>query len=476
MAPRQLFAKYDIYNVIEGLKKSLKDEYQTLPDDVALDEAAGQRLKEKHSLHIPTLKTEAMEYEDNDTKVDARNLPGRLVAGNQAAWVNAKEYIVHIPFEGNPGVFDIAPSAFNGTIAMGEIVGQELLVRVVNAQANFDVQAQVNRELAQINWRLENLRGSLAHMNTQLEHQLHVSMAARKKSIEAREGMSAVQLNIPRRTPSPAAAPPAVAVSREPKSPSTARSGMPSTARSGVKEKCDVFISHASEDKAYIRPLAQALRDAGISVWYDEMSLEWGDDIRTKIDDGLATCRFGIVVLSKAFLAKKQWTDHELSGLFALEEPGKKVILPIWHEIEKADLLKYSPSLALRLAMLSSRDSHADIVDRLLSMLGRSRAPMPTPAVPCQSAAIIAEVKKSSSIADAFYETTGPGAERVQMYVRRSPSHQDLYMFENSLGEELFGTREEIALKFVTTNKLLEMRGFKRMNYGNRCGDRAFDL
>jgi hypothetical protein len=469
MAPRQLFAKYDIYNVIEGLKKSLKDEYETLPDEVALDEAAGQRLKEKHSLHIPSLKTEQMEYEDNETKVDARNLPGRLIAGNRAVWVDAKEYVIHIPFEGDPGVFDIAPSAFNGTVAMGDVVGQELLVRVMNAQPNFDVQAQVNRELSQINWRLENLRGSLAHMNTQLEHQLRVSMAARKRSIEARQGMSAIELNIRRRAPSPAAPqPPAVAVSREPKTPSTTRSGM--------KAKCDVFISHASEDKAYVRPLAQALRDAGISVWYDEMSLEWGDNIRTKIDEGLATCRFGIVVLSKAFLTKKQWTDHELSGLFALEEPGKKVILPIWHEIEKADLLKYSPSLALRLALLSSRDSHADIVDRLLSMLGRSRAPMPTPAGPRPSAAIIAEMKKSGSIADAFYETTGPGAERVQMCVRRSPSNQDLYMFENSVGEELIGTREEIALKFVTTNKLLEMRGFKRMNYGNRCGDRAFDL
>lgn len=92
------------------------------------------------------------------------------------------------------------------------------------------------------------------------------------------------------------------------------------------------------------------------------------------------------------------------------------------------------------------------------------------------SAESIAEMKKSGSLADAFYETTGPGAKRVQVWVRRSPSINELYMLEDSLGELHFGTREEIALKFVTANKLLEMRGFKRMNYGNRCGDRAFDL
>ena len=92
------------------------------------------------------------------------------------------------------------------------------------------------------------------------------------------------------------------------------------------------------------------------------------------------------------------------------------------------------------------------------------------------SAETIAEMKKSGSIADAMYETAGPAAERVQMWVLHSPSLKELYMLENSLGEQHFGSREEIALKFVTANKLLEMRGFKRMNYGNRSSDRAFDL
>ena len=36
----------------------------------------------------------------------------------------------------------------------------------------------------------------------------------------------------------------------------------------------DVFISHASEDKdSVVRPLAHALSDAGLSVWYDEFEL-----------------------------------------------------------------------------------------------------------------------------------------------------------------------------------------------------------
>ena len=41
------------------------------------------------------------------------------------------------------------------------------------------------------------------------------------------------------------------------------------------------FISHASEDKkAIARPLADALRDRRVDVWYDEYSLKLGDSLR----------------------------------------------------------------------------------------------------------------------------------------------------------------------------------------------------
>jgi hypothetical protein len=135
----------------------------------------------------------------------------------------------------------------------------------------------------------------------------------------------------------------------------------------------DVFICHASEDKPYVDPLVQALLAAGITVWFDKTRLEWGDDLRSSIDLGVSTCRYGIVVFSKAFLNKKKWTEHELSALFAREEAGKKVILPIWHGITREDLLQYSPAFADRLAKISSNDSYDVIVSSLLTMLGRKK-------------------------------------------------------------------------------------------------------
>ncbi|MBK7976321.1 MAG: toll/interleukin-1 receptor domain-containing protein [Deltaproteobacteria bacterium] len=55
-----------------------------------------------------------------------------------------------------------------------------------------------------------------------------------------------------------------------------------------------------------------------------------GDSIRRRIDHGLVRSRFGIVVLSHAFFAKK-WPQLELDGLAALEVAGRQRILPIWH-------------------------------------------------------------------------------------------------------------------------------------------------
>jgi predicted aspartyl protease len=133
----------------------------------------------------------------------------------------------------------------------------------------------------------------------------------------------------------------------------------------------DIFVSHASEDKAFVEPLVSALKEAGMNVWYDRDRMQWGDNLRSSIDEGLLNSRFGIVVLSKAFLKKKRWTEHELNGLFAKERAGEKVILPIWHKITQDDLAGYSTAFIDRIALDSQKNSIDEIVRSLKSLLGR---------------------------------------------------------------------------------------------------------
>jgi hypothetical protein len=114
----------------------------------------------------------------------------------------------------------------------------------------------------------------------------------------------------------------------------------------------DVFLSHASEDKPFVRELAAALKARGIKYWLDEIELTVGDSLRTMIDKGLTASRFGVVVLSHPFFAK-HWPQRELDGLLSLEI-DRKVILPVWHDITSNEVSQYSPTLAGRLAALSS--------------------------------------------------------------------------------------------------------------------------
>ena len=150
----------------------------------------------------------------------------------------------------------------------------------------------------------------------------------------------------------------------------------------------DVFICHASEDKRYVEMLESTLRVAGISVWFDRTCLEWGDDLRSAIDRGVKNCRYGIVVFSKAFLAKKKWTEYELSSLFAREAAGKKIILPIWHGIARGDLLEYGPGIADRLAMVSVPEGAREIVGSLKKILGHSQLDHGEPDLPAVAAGL----------------------------------------------------------------------------------------
>jgi hypothetical protein len=135
----------------------------------------------------------------------------------------------------------------------------------------------------------------------------------------------------------------------------------------------DVFISHASEDKdEIVRPLAYALLAEGLSVWYDEFEMKIGDSLRRKIDKGLSNSRFGIVVLSKDFI-KKGWTNYELDGIITKSVTGEQVILPIWHNITKKEIIDYSPSLADKLARNTATYTVEEIAREIAEVINKSK-------------------------------------------------------------------------------------------------------
>lgn len=136
----------------------------------------------------------------------------------------------------------------------------------------------------------------------------------------------------------------------------------------------DVFVSHASEDKReFVEPLVGALRGFGLRVWYDADEIQIGDDIRRRIEVGLANSQCAIVVLSPSF--RKFWPEAELSALFQQEAAfGEHRILPVVHAMTFGEVTRLWPLVAARAAVHSSQGP-AHIAQLVVSRLRRSQRP-----------------------------------------------------------------------------------------------------
>jgi tetratricopeptide (TPR) repeat protein len=74
----------------------------------------------------------------------------------------------------------------------------------------------------------------------------------------------------------------------------------------------DIFISYASEDRARVRPLAEALQERGFNLWWDR-SLAAGQDYTAIIERELKSAKAVIVV----------WTQSSALSTFVRDEAGR---------------------------------------------------------------------------------------------------------------------------------------------------------
>lgn len=147
-------------------------------------------------------------------------------------------------------------------------------------------------------------------------------------------------------------------------------SPMPASGIDNQEKRYDFFISHASEDKEnFVRSLVEQLQAKKIDVWYDEFTLKVGDSLKQSIEEGLIDSRYGIVVLSRNFF-EKEWPKIELNTLVQLASMGESRILPIWYNITKDEISKFSPMLLDVVALDTFSKTTEEIVDELCQLIG----------------------------------------------------------------------------------------------------------
>jgi len=107
--------------------------------------------------------------------------------------------------------------------------------------------------------------------------------------------------------------------------------------------KPTVFISYSHADSKSIDQLVDKLQASGVAVWIDKWMIKVGDSITQRIDAGIGSSDFLIVVLSRASV-KSKWVREELNAatIRNVEEEKHAFVLPILlEECEIPSLLQH---------------------------------------------------------------------------------------------------------------------------------------
>ncbi|MDR3295184.1 MAG: DUF1883 domain-containing protein [Clostridiales Family XIII bacterium] len=122
----------------------------------------------------------------------------------------------------------------------------------------------------------------------------------------------------------------------------SAAADSPAAARSKLK----IFLLHHHKDSESIAlPLAESLSTEGFSVFYEDFELEPGESLGEKLKNGVTKYRFGVVVISRAFI-RTGWRTSDILYLKELLKSDYQEIYPLWHGITKTDAINHVVDLA----------------------------------------------------------------------------------------------------------------------------------
>ena len=87
-----------------------------------------------------------------------------------------------------------------------------------------------------------------------------------------------------------------------------------------------VFLSHSSVDKPFVEDIIPYLTNKGLPVWYDKISIDYGESIFSAVQSGVEESGAVIFFLTNAFL-NSSWCNLEMEGFLGKYAGGGKILL-----------------------------------------------------------------------------------------------------------------------------------------------------
>jgi hypothetical protein len=116
-------------------------------------------------------------------------------------------------------------------------------------------------------------------------------------------------------------------------------------------DKPSVFISHSSLDKDWARSFAQALKQRGVTVWFDEFDVHPGESIREALETGLRGSDVIVALLDPEYPAKPN-LFFELGAAIGM---GKRFVPIVPRDM---DLRKVPLDMRLRRYLVQDSPEH----------------------------------------------------------------------------------------------------------------------
>ena len=88
----------------------------------------------------------------------------------------------------------------------------------------------------------------------------------------------------------------------------------------------DLFLSHSSADKPWVRPLCEALQREGLRVFLDESDIHAPENYVLTLNDALQTSRFFVLVATPRSAASG-WVEQEWTSFMAEHGPVGRIIV-----------------------------------------------------------------------------------------------------------------------------------------------------
>ena len=118
-------------------------------------------------------------------------------------------------------------------------------------------------------------------------------------------------------------------------------SGVAEGRASSVEFGYDAFVSYSARDKTRVRPVAEALRSAGLRVWFDEWSIGYGTEILLEVERGLTQARTLVQFLSVEAL-KSDWVTLERNSVMFRDpnNEARRFVPVVLDDCELPDMLR----------------------------------------------------------------------------------------------------------------------------------------